>query len=432
MNVSILTLFPDLYRPFLQTSLLKRAQENKLVSFSLYSLFDFVAPKERIDDATFGHNSGMLIKPEVIEKAMNQVENNFGSSLKIVLSPQGKKLDQRYVKELWGRLQDKKQLVLLASRYEGIDARVEQYYADEVISVGDFITMGGDMPAMLLIEALLRYMPGIVGKQESVEKDSFSGAFIDHPEYTKPVEWKGMSVPEILRSGNHAAIAQWQEEKAAEWSVKRHFDWVRSCQLTQREESLVRRFIPHHYVALMHSDILLKEGRIGTTSITSIDVHDIARSSATYGLKGYFIVTPINDQQMLVRTMLDFWHSKEIGGEYNKHRHEAIALVHLQDSLASVIVEIEKREGKKPIIIGTSARLELDKKMLNYHQQSIVWQQERPVLFLFGTGHGMSEQLLNNCDYMLQPLQGYSDFNHLSVRSAAAIIFDKWFGVSLK
>ncbi len=432
MNVSILTLFPELYKPFLQASLLKRAQEKGLVSFSLHSMFDFVQAKERIDDATFGHSSGMLIKPEVVEKAVDNVETQFGSAFKIILSPQGKKLDQKYAKALWEKVQLQKHVLILASRYEGIDARVEKYYADELVSVGDFITMGGDIPAMLLLESLFRYMPGIVGKQESVDQDSFSKAFVDHPEYTKPVDWKGMAVPEVLRSGNHAAIAKWRHEQAAELSVKKHFGWVRSCQLSKEEKSLVQKYIPPHYVALMHTDIVLKEGRIGTTSITSIDVHDIARSSATYGLKNYFVVTPIKDQQMLVQTMLDFWHAKEVGGEYNKHRHEAVELVRLQNSLDAVVADIEKKEGKLPIIVGTSARLEVDKKMLTYHQQDIVWQHDRPVLFLFGTGHGMSQNLLDRCDYMLQPLNGYSDFNHLSVRSAAAIVFDKWLGVSLR
>jgi len=149
MNVSILTLFPELYQPFLQASLLKRAGEKGLLSFSLNSLFDYAKPKERIDDTTFGHSSGMLIKPDIIEKAIDDVDGQFGKSFKIVLSPQGKKLDQQYAKILWDKITDKKHVLFLASRYEGIDSRVEKYYADEVVSVGDFITMGGDIPAML-------------------------------------------------------------------------------------------------------------------------------------------------------------------------------------------------------------------------------------------------------------------------------------------
>ncbi len=323
--------------------------------------------------------------------------------------------------------------MLFASRYEGIDARVEQEYADEIISVGDFVVMGGDIPAMLLIECLFRHMPGVVGKEESVVLDSFSGAFVDHPEYTKPVEWKGMVVPEVLRSGNHSAISTWRQEKAVELTVKKHFDWLRSCVLTKTERELASRYIPHHYVALMHTGIELKDGRIGTTSVTSIDVHDIARSGATYDVKNYFIVTPLVDQKSMVQSLLGFWQEAEVGGQYNHDRHEAMNRVRIVSGLEEVIASIEKKEGKKPIVLGTSAKFALnDPKMISYYDQEKVWKHDQPVLILLGTGHGMAAKLLEQCDYMLQPLQGFSPFNHLSVRSAAAIIFDKWLGFALK
>ncbi len=323
--------------------------------------------------------------------------------------------------------------MLFASRYEGIDARVEQEYADEIISVGDFVVMGGDIPAMLLIECLFRHMPGVVGKEESVLLDSFSGAFVDHPEYTKPVEWKGMVVPEVLRSGNHLAISTWRKQQSAQLTVKKHFNWLRSCVLSKEEKELASVYIPHHYVALMHADIELKGGRVGTTSVTSIDIHDIARSGATYDIKNYFIVTPLIDQQNMVKSLMGFWQEAEIGGQYNYDRHEAMNRVCVEKSLLDVIAAIEKKEGKKPIVLGTSAKSELKgPKMLSYFDQEEAWKHDRPVLILLGTGHGMSAQLLEQCDYMLQPLSGFSRFNHLSVRSAAAIIFDKWLGFALK
>ena len=183
----------------------------------------------------------------------------------------------------------------------------------------------------------------------------------------------------------------------------------------------------------MHCDIVLKDGRVGTTSVTSIDIHDIARSCATYGIKNYFLVTPLIDQQKIVKTILSFWQEKEIGEQYNKHRYEALGRVQVLQDLEKVIADIEKKEGKAPLIIGTSARFDhgVDK-MISYHDQAQVWQHERPILILLGTGHGMSDQLLAKCDYFLPPLQGFSDFNHLSVRSAAAIIFDKWLGFDVQ
>lgn len=432
MNISVLTLFPELYKPFFEVSLIKRAQEKGTISCNVNNLLSYVQPKVRVDDTTFGHNAGMLLKPEIIEQAVDASERDFGKAYKIILSPQGKTLTQPRLKELYERVKDQKHIMLIASRYEGLDARVEAHYADELVSVGNFVVMGGDIPAMLLLEGLLRFVPGVVGKEESVQLDSFSGAFVDYPEYTRPVVWKGMEVPEIVRSGNHAAIDAWRQEQAVQATVKKHFNWVRSIPTTKEERKLVKKYIPHHYIALMHNDIDLKEGRIGHTSVTSIDIHDIARSSVTYGLQTFFIVTSLKDQQKMVEKMLSFWVDEKIGGDYNNNRHEAVRTVQLKSELDDVIALIEEREGKKPLIIGTSARDGDTIKMLTYFEQDIAWQYDRPILFLFGTGSGMSEGLLNRCDYMLPPLQGFSDFNHLSVRSAVAIILDKWLGIALQ
>lgn len=433
MNISVVTLFPDLYQPFLQTSLLKRATEKNLLSFDVKTLFDYVEPKERIDGPTFGHHSGMLIRPEVVQRAVEDLDGKHGKSFKIFLSPQGTKLTQPVGKELFDKMSSYQHVMFVAGRYEGVDARVEQEYADAIISVGDFVVMGGDIPAMLLMECLFRHMPGVVGKQESVDLDSFSGAFVDYPEYTKPVHWQGREVPEVLRSGNHLAIEKWREQQAVALTVLKHFDWLRSSNITSAQRAIASKSIPSHHVALMHCDIALKDGRVGTTSVTSIDIHDIARSCATYGIKKYFIVTPLIDQQKIVKTILSFWQEKQVGEQYNKDRHEAVRRVEVMEGLQAVIADIEEKEGKTPLIIGTSARFDhgLDK-MISYHDQARVWQQGRPVLILLGTGHGMSDQLLAKCDYFLPPLQGFSDFNHLSVRSAAAIIFDKWLGFDVQ
>lgn len=433
MNISIVTLFPELYQAFLQTSLLKKATEKQKLSFSVKTLFDYVEPKERIDAPTFGHNSGMLLRPDVVQRAVEDLDGTLGKSFKIFLSPQGTKLTQAMSKQLWSKVSTYQHVMFVAGRYEGVDARVEQEYADMVISVGDFVVMGGDLPAMLVMECLFRHMPGVVGKQESVDLDSFSGAFVDYPEYTKPVVWNQREVPEVLRSGNHRAIEKWRQEQAVNLTVKKHFDWLRSYAVSQDEKLAAAQAIPPHYVALMHTDIALKDGRVGTTSVTSIDIHDIARSSATYNLKNYFVVTPLLDQQKIVNTILGFWQEKDFGIQYNPDRYEALSKVLVAADLQHVIQAIETKEGKRPLIIGTSARHEHGSgKMISYHDQAKVWQQDRPVLILLGTGHGMSGHLLAQCDYMLQPLQGFSNFNHLSVRSAAAIIFDKWLGFDVQ
>jgi tRNA (guanine37-N1)-methyltransferase len=437
VNISILTLFPDLYQEFLRTSLIGRAQERNLLDIKLTNLFDFCKPGQRIDSPTFGPGAGMILRPDVVEAAINQQELLHGKALRIFFSPQGEKIDQRMLKKLHCMASERKHLLLFASRYEGVDARVEQEYADLILSVGDFVLMGGDLPCMMLLEGLLRYVPGVVGRAESVEADSFSGAFVDYPEFTQPVNWHGHEVPEVVRSGNHQAIAQWRKDQAVEKTVKKHFNWLRQHELSTDDKTIAYRHIPAHYAALMHGDVLLKDQnspgqtRVGTSSVTSFDLHDISRSSLTYGLKNYFIVTPLKDQQQIVNTLLDFW-NMPIGINYNKHRHQAVSRVKLQNNIDEVIAQITAQEGKAPILIATSARSVEHVKKINFYDQSEVWQHNRPVLFLFGTAKGIAPHVVERCDYLLGPIEGFTDFNHLSVRSAAAIVFDRWLGLNVK
>ena len=431
MNISIVSVFPELYEPFLKTSLIKRALAKKVVDIDLSSFFSFVQPKERIDAPTFGPGAGMLIKPEVVQRAIEAKQATYGPSFNIFFSPKGTTLDQRLLLKLATVLQEKKHIMLLPARYEGMDARVEQKYADMTISIGDYVLMGGDIPAMVVLEGMLRYIPGVVGNEASVEHDSFTGPFVDYPAYTEPVEWQGMHVPDIVRSGNHAAIDAWRKQQAAQESVLHHFDWMRSHITDEKDIQLAASYIPPHYVALAHTDVLIgEEKQPGTTSVTSLDLHDIARSCKTYGIKQYWIVTPLVDQQRIVHKLLDFWRSDK-GLAYNPQRQKAVDLVQVADQIDAVVAAIEKKEGKRPIVVGTSARPEHGK-IISFYDQGKLWQQRRPVLIVCGTGRGLTPSFLARCDYVLAPIDGFTDFNHLSVRSAAAVILDRWLGINNK
>ena len=431
MHISIVTLFPALYEPFLNTSLVHRAVEEQQVAFEVENLFAYCAAKERIDSPTFGHGAGMLIKPEVVEKAIEKQEAAHGPSYKIFFSPHGKKLDQPLLRQLSDTFHQKKHIMLLPARYEGMDARVEEQYADLVLSIGDYVLMGGDLPAMVLIEGLLRLIPGVVGKQESVEEDSFSGAFVDHPEYTAPVEWKGHVVPEVIRSGNHAEIARWRRTKAALRTVLHHFEWLKAHVTKPDDIKLAASLIPAHYVILMHSQVMLKEGYEGTSSVTSLDIHDIARSACTYGIKGYFIITPLLDQQRIVERLLEFWQT-EVGAGYNPQRYAALKSVVLVSTLDEALQRIEELEHNKPVLIATSAKKHEEVSAITYYDQEKVWTLARPVVLILGTARGLAPSLLARCDFLLGPIKGFSAYNHLSVRSAAAVIFDRWFGINLR
>lgn len=430
MNISIVTLFPDLYEPFIKTSLVNKAIEQGHINILLNNIFNYSKPKERIDSPTFGHGAGMLIKPDIIQKAIESQEASLGPAYKIFFSPQGKKLDQILLKSLAAELQEKKHIMLLPARYEGMDARVEEHYADCVISIGDFVLMGGDLPAMVLIEGLLRLIPGVIGKKDSVEQDSFYGPFVDYPEFTEPVVWKDYEVPAVIRSGNHQKISEWREEIAIKKTILCHFEWLKTHIKNEKDIEKVCDLIPAHYAVLMHDQVIMEAGREGTSSVTSLDIHDIARSARTFGLKKYFIVTPLADQQRIIRKLLDFWQTEE-GFSYNKCRHEALNNVILVNSLDEVLVEIEKIENKKPVLIATAARKDqTNTRIISYFDQAKVWSNQRPVAFIFGTARGLSKELINKCDYLLAPIAGFSSFNHLSVRSAAAIVFDRWLGIN--
>jgi len=432
MNISILSVFPELYHSFLQTSLVGKAQEQKIVSFDLAPLFSYALPKERIDAPTFGHGAGMLLRPEIIQKAIEDKEAQHGPAFKIFFSPHGKKLNQYLLQELAQKISEQKHIMLLPARYEGMDARVEQVYADEILSIGDYVLMGGDLPAMVFIEGLLRLLPGVIGKTESVQNDSFSNYLVDFPHYTEPVVWNNITVPDVIRSGNHGAVDAWRKEQALHRTVLYHFDWLRTHKLDVEERVQVLQTIPAHYVLLLHSQVLIGEGRVeGTTSVTSIDIHDISRSSASYGIKQFFIVTPLEDQQKIVKTLLDFWQTG-VGLDYNKNRAMAVEATHLRASLEEALAAIELKEGKKPLVIATSARTIPGVSMLDYTDQGIAWAHQRPVVLVFGTGKGLAPSVIQRCDYLLGPINGLTRFNHLSVRSAVAVILDRWLSLNEK
>lgn len=428
MNISVFSVFPELYHSFIETSLMGKAQEKGLVNYSVGSFFDYVEPKERIDAPSFGHGAGMLIRPDVVERAITSKVSSLGPCHTVFFSPQGEKLNQRVMKRIAKKSQEVGHLMLIAGRYEGMDARVEDYYADDVVSLGDFVLMSGDTPAMVLLEGIVRLLPGVVGKTESIEKESFTGPFVDYPEYTAPVEWKGLQVPEVVRSGNHKAIHEWRHNEAVQKTVTHHFSWLRSHKLTKQDQKLVQQHLPAHYVALLHSDVLIGSERVpGTTSVTSLDIHDIARSCATYGVNGFNIVTPLQDQQKIVETLLNFWKNGP-GVTYNRIRHEAVKSVTIASSLQGVIQNIHEKHGIKPLIIATSARYTDHEAAITFFDQERVWNQNRPILFIFGTGQGLTQECIGLADFLLPPVGGVSEFRHLSVRSAVAIILDRWLG----
>lgn len=451
MKISILTVFPELHEQFLASSLIARAREKGIIDCSIIKFSDMCQPKQRIDEPTCGHGVGMIIKPDVIQRAIEAAEAKWGSGFTIFFSPQGITLTQKKIQLLAQRLfpsDEEKQtqqielqknpiqphIILVCSRYEGVDARVEEFYADLVLSIGDYVLMGGDIPAQVLLEGLLRYLPGVVGKQESVQHDSFTGPLLDFPEYGLPVEWNGLHIPEVVRSGNHKQVDEWRQDQAYRKTLLNRFDWFRAQPLTEQDKSVALKIIPSHYLVLMHSDVYIKgdgSKTKGTTSIASIDIHDIARSCATYGVKKFFLVSPLIDQQSILRTFLGFWTSGS-GRKYNETRFQALKSLISALSFDEVLQKIEAIEGVKPVIVTTSAKEYEHKRLVDFSSQETVWKSGRPVLFVFGTGQGLCDELIEKSDFILIPVKGLTGYNHLSVRSATGIILDRWLGMNEK
>ena len=443
LKISILTAFPSLYNEFVATSLVKLGQQRGLVEFSFFKFSDFCVPKEPIDEPTVGPGPGMIIKPEVVDRALTGIFEQRGHGYVIFFSPQGAPLSQDLLKKVAGAIgvnadsrhvvsplpDHNPHIVLVCARYEGIDARVERHFADLLISVGDYVLMGGDLPAQLFLEGFLRLVPGIVGNQSSVDADSFAAALLDHDEFGLPVEWREERIPDVLRSGDHAKIAAWRFENSLQKTLLRRFDWFKQKADSKVLSAKAMLAIPRHYVVLMHGDVLVRSGEAGTTSVTSIDLHDIARTCKTYGIEDFFAVTPLKDQQEIVKTFLEFWRSDQ-GKKFNHTRTESTSLLQLASTFEEVLSAIEAKEGVKPLIVTTSAREVEGLVLIDFYDQGAVWAQKRPVLFVFGTGQGLAPRIMDASDYLLPPVKGMTEYNHLSVRSAVAIILDRWMGLN--
>jgi len=244
MRIDVLTLFPELVTPALNASLLGKALAEGLLEVVVTNIRDFATDRHRtVDDEPYGGGAGMVMKCEPLFAAVESLRSRNSLERVILMSPRGTPLTQDKVKELAGC----PDLVILCGRYEGVDERVARFLATAEISIGDYVLSGGELPALVLIEALSRMIPGVVGNWESVETDSFYDGLLGPPQYTRPAEFQGMTVPEVLLSGNHAAIRRWRRRESLRLTLERRPDLLERCEkenrLSEEDKKLIREIL---------------------------------------------------------------------------------------------------------------------------------------------------------------------------------------------
>ena len=422
LNFTIISIFPGMFDSPLGHSILKKAQDKGLITFNFIDPRDHTTDRHRVtDDYPYGGGQGMVMKPEPLVAAIEQAKDRSPGARVILLTPQG----QVFTQDIARRLAGEESIVLVCGRYEGIDERVKAF-VDEEISIGDYTLSGGEPAATVVIDAVARQVPGVLGNENSALDESFSDGLLEYPQYTRPEEFRGMKVPEVLLSGNHERIRQWRRQQSLALTRARRPDLFAKASHGADEHPGEQPLLAPVYVALLHHPVYDKNGQIVTTAVTNMDIHDIARSGCTYGLSGFFVVTPVKPLQKLALKIIEHWESG-YGSQYNATRKEALALARICDTLDDAIIAIERETGEKPVLVATSAR-RAPQRTSFAALRDMLQKKTRPFLILFGTGWGLTETILLQSDYVLAAVNGPGDYNHLSVRSAAAIILDRLLG----
>ncbi len=223
MRFDIITIFPEMFTPVLNESIVKRAQEKKKVSIKVHDLRGYTQDKhKKVDDRPFGGGPGMVMTPQPLFDAVKKIKGRRKATV-ILTCPTGKPLTQKLAKNLTKH----KNLIILCGHYEGVDERVRRHIVDESISIGDYVLTGGELPAMVLIDCLTRLIPGVLGKGESLVEESFEGGLLDFPQYTRPANFRGIKVRDVLLSGNHLHRQQWRTKQAMAITKKNRADLLK-------------------------------------------------------------------------------------------------------------------------------------------------------------------------------------------------------------
>ena len=423
LTFTVVTIFPQMFASTLGHSILKRAQEKNLLKINLVDLRDYTTDKHKMtDDYPYGGGQGMVMKPEPLVAAIEDARARNPQARVVLLAPQGRVFKQSVAQRMAGE----DEIVLLCGRYEGVDERVK-VFIDEEISVGDYTLSGGEPAANIVIDAVARLIPGVLGNENSAADESFSDGLLEYPQYTRPEEFRGMKVPDVLLSGDHQRVKEWRQEKSLEITRQRRPDMMAGAELARPARTAKGHRQASIYLALLHYPVYDKNHQVVTTAVTNMDIHDICRAGKTYGVQAFYLVTPVKPLQKLALKIIDHW-ELGYGSQYNVTRKDALALARISDNLDDAIIDIDKETGQKPLIVVTSARDTRTLRTSFVALQEMLQTRPQPFLVIFGTGWGLTETIISRADYVLEAVEGGTDYNHLSVRSAAAIILDRLLG----
>lgn len=245
MTFEIITIFPEIFDAYLSIGILKKALQKKLIEVRVHNLRDYTKDRHRtVDDYPYGGGAGMVMKPEPLFAAIEALCPERTERRVIMLSPVGEKFDQEMAEELSG---EKRRIFLLCGRYEAIDERVRIALVDDEVSIGDYILTGGELPALVMIDAVARVIPGVLGDERSAKEDSFSSGILDYPHYTRPPVFRDMAVPDVLLSGNHSEIWRWRRKEALRRTLRRRPELLEKIRLSDEDHKLIselRRELP--------------------------------------------------------------------------------------------------------------------------------------------------------------------------------------------
>ena len=431
---SVVSILPEIVDAALAHGVVGRARAAGQLAIDFVNPRDFTSDRHRTtDDTPYGGGPGMVMKCEPLVAAIDAASAGStapGAAYRVFLSPSGAPLTQARIRDLATR----EHVVLVCGRYEGVDERVIQTSIDLELSLGDFVLTGGELGAAAVIDACARLLPGVLGDAASADDESFSAALLEYPQYTRPAVFRGLPVPEVLSGGNHEAIRKWRRREALRRTARRRPELFARHRLSKEDGKLAAGLAEldvaaRTSLALVHHPVLDRQGAIVTTALTNLDVHDIARSSATFGLAHYFIVTPVESQREKAAHIARLWQEDQ-GRE---HRGSALALCRPVAAVADAIAELTAQTGQPPIVAATSAIPGRFPQATTVTPGQLIAELQDapgvPLLLLFGTGWGLSDPHLPQVSRIITPISGRPAWNHLSVRSAIAIMLDRLFGL---